>query len=121
MIAFGAPSKPRMPSGYHRRTSSCESISVCLPIASPVATPLRQPAMRSATFSSFTSCNPAIPPSCNLRSPPERHLNWLLNIGDLVALITAASAFREPVSVLQHADHGLHLLAVDLRRILLRV
>ena len=75
-----------------------------------------------ATFSSFTSCNPAILPSCNLRrSPPERHLNWLLNIGDLVALITAASAFREPVSVLQHADHGLHLLAVDLRRILLRV
>jgi hypothetical protein len=43
----GGPSKPRMPSGYQRRTSACDNISVCFPIASPVAIPLRQPLMRS--------------------------------------------------------------------------
>src|SRR4051812_8424202 len=48
MIAPGVPSKPRTPSGYQRRTSSRESISVCLPMASPVAIPLRQAVARSS-------------------------------------------------------------------------
>ena len=39
----GRPSNPRTPSGYHRRTASRDSVSVCLPMASPMATPLRQP------------------------------------------------------------------------------
>src|SRR2546425_882847 len=49
MTDLGVPSKPRMPWGYQWSTSSCASISVCLPIESPVAMPLRQPRMRSAT------------------------------------------------------------------------
>ena len=47
MTEPGVPSKPWMPWGYQRRTSSCDSVSVCLPTASPVAMPLRQPRMRS--------------------------------------------------------------------------
>jgi len=47
MIDPGVPSKPLMPSGYQRNTSSCDSNSVCLPMASPVAIPLRQPTIRS--------------------------------------------------------------------------
>src|SRR6266566_2064733 len=37
-----------MPWGYHCSTSSCDSVSVCLPMASPVAMPARQPRIRSA-------------------------------------------------------------------------
>jgi len=33
----------------YRFTSWCDSISVCLPIASPIAMPWKQPTMRSST------------------------------------------------------------------------
>src|SRR5258705_13971258 len=51
-------------------------------------------------------------------SPPEPHL---FGVRRRRFLVRFALARREPVSILQHAHHSLHLFAVLLRRVFLRV
>ena len=59
MTAPGLPSNPRTPCGYQRATSSRDSLSVCLPMASPHAIPQRAPKMRSCTTPPSTPRPPA--------------------------------------------------------------